>query len=101
MMHWLAERASFWRSVATLLCALALAPTTAEAQIEVPFPAHRRADGYTYYKQYHLKSPERGYSGFYGIGPRQSYCDYRRTPNRVCDSRGCRVKGWTLEQYCY
>lgn len=34
------------------------------------------------------------------------YCSYQRLPNRVCtyDSNGnehCKVKGWTLRQYCY
>ncbi|HEX4893451.1 MAG TPA: hypothetical protein VFV47_09190 [Hyphomicrobiaceae bacterium] len=73
----------------------------ASAQVPEPWPTHRRGDGYTYYREYRSPGPQRGFEGFAGPGPNLRYCSYRRTPNRVCDRRGCRVQGWTLEQYCY
>jgi hypothetical protein len=80
---------------------IALASGTVFAQVPEPWPTHRRGDGYTYYKEYRSPRPLHGYEGWAGPGPNLRYCSYRRTPNRVCDQRGCRVKGWTLEQFCY
>jgi hypothetical protein len=88
--------------VLALTSILAVAvPGAVQGQVEAPWPGHRRGDGYTYYKETEIRSPRHGYSGFAGIGPRLRYCDYRRIPNRVCDRKGCRVRSWTLEQYCY
>ncbi len=52
--------------------------------------------------RYETKKPVRGYEGFPAPGV---YCSYRREPIRVCDTdkRGhkrCRIKGWTLVQFC-
>ena len=52
--------------------------------------------------RYETKRPVRGYEGFPAPGV---YCSYRREPNRVCsyDKRGrerCRIKSWTLVQFC-
>lgn len=56
---------------------------------------------YAFSKKSQSKQPRHGYSGFYK-GPSQLFCDYERTPNRTCDSRGrCRVTSWTLKEYCY
>jgi hypothetical protein len=65
-----------------------------------PWPVWRRADGYTYYERRRTPGPEHGFEGFAGPPMQQSYCSYRRIPNRVCGPKGCRVKSWTLEQYC-
>ena len=77
-----------------------LAPSAAHAQ--EPWPVWRRGDGYTYYERRRTQGPEHGFEGFAGPPMRQSYCSYRRIPNRVCgpNGKGCRVKSWTLEQYC-
>lgn len=86
---------------AAMLGGLVLAPATALAQ-EKPWPTHRRGDGYSYYRQSEASAPGHGYEGFVmGPGGRSRYCSYRRIPNRVCDSKGCRAGSWTLEQYCY
>jgi hypothetical protein len=74
------------------------APSSAQAQ--EPWPVWRRGDGYTYFDRRRTQGPERGFEGFAGPPMRQSYCSYRRIPNRVCGPKGCRVKNWTLEQYC-
>jgi hypothetical protein len=73
-------------------------PSAARAQ--EPWPVWRRSDGYTYFERRQTREPERGFEGFAGPPMRQSYCGYRRIPNRVCGSKGCRVKDWTFEQYC-
>jgi hypothetical protein len=70
------------------------------AQAQEPWPVWRRSDGYTYYERHRTQGPERGFEGFAGPPIRQSYCSYRRIPNRICGPKGCRVKDWTLEQYC-
>jgi hypothetical protein len=89
-----------WCGLGVLAAAVLTAPLGAAAQVPEPFPTHRRADGYTYNLEYRSAKPIRGHEGFYGIGPRQRYCSYIRTPNRECDRRGCRVTSWTLQQYC-
>ena len=57
-------------------------------------------------RNYETRGPQRGYSGFYRVGPRNYWCDYQRLPNRKCtigrDGRErCRITNWTLKQYCY
>ncbi|MFN3743820.1 MAG: hypothetical protein ACK4TL_03860 [Hyphomicrobiaceae bacterium] len=52
--------------------------------------------------RYETRRPKRGYEGFPAPGV---YCSYHRVPNRVCttDKRGrrtCRIKSWTLVQFC-
>ncbi len=84
----------------TVAGSLTLATPSATAQ-EKPWPTFRRGDGYTYYRKSQSPEPRRGFEGFAGPPLRSSYCSYRRIPNRVCDRGGCRVKSWTLEQYCY
>lgn len=78
-----------------------LASPAALAQRAEPWPTWRDPGGYTYYKEYRSAKPQRGYSGFAGSPLRQSYCDYRRIPNRECHGGSCRVTSWTLQQYCY
>jgi len=70
------------------------------AEAQEPWPVWRRGDGYTYFERRRTRGPERGFEGFAGPPLQQSYCSYRRIPNRVCGPKGCRVKSWTLEQYC-
>ena len=83
------------------LAAAGLAATPAAAQrVPEPFPTYRRADGYTYYREYHSKRPIRGHEGFYGTGPRLRYCSYIRIPHRECRGGRCRVTSWTLQQTC-
>lgn len=92
-----------FRSIAIGLAVAAplmLAANSAVAQ-EKPWPTFRRGDGYTYYRKSESAEPRRGFEGFAGPPLRSSFCSYRRIPNRVCDGGGCRVKSWTLEQYCY
>ena len=91
-----------WRLAvrAGLVSALALS-VSAGARAEQPWPGHRDASGYTYYKEKRTTTPEHGYSGFAGHPLRQSYCDYRPIPERNCSGGRCRVTGWTLQQYCY
>jgi hypothetical protein len=53
-------------------------------------------------EDYQFAQPMHGFQGQQG----NYYCSYQRLPNRVCsyDSSGnekCKVKGWTLRQYCY
>jgi hypothetical protein len=53
-------------------------------------------------EDYQFDQPMHGFQGQQG----NYYCSYQRLPNRVCtyDSNGnetCKVKGWTLRQYCY
>jgi hypothetical protein len=53
-------------------------------------------------EDYQFDQPVKGYEGQSG----SYYCSYQRLPNRVCayDANGnehCKVKGWTLRQYCY
>lgn len=55
-----------------------------------------------YSEDYQFSQPMKGYEGQAG----NYYCSYQRLPNRVCtiDASGnerCKVKGWTLRQYCY
>ena len=85
---------------ASFMTALALAGSLA-ARADQPWPTHRDASGYTDYSDKHTKPPQHGYSGFVGDPLRQSYCDYRRIPERDCSGVHCRVTGWTLQQYCY
>jgi hypothetical protein len=73
--------------------------TVATAQ-DAPWPIWRRGDGYTYFERRRTSRPERGFEGFAGPPMQQSYCSYRRIPNRECGPKGCRVTSWTLEQYC-
>lgn len=70
------------------------------AEAREPWPVWRRGDGYTYFDRRRTDRPEHGFEGFAGPPLQQSYCSYRRIPNRVCGPNGCRVKNWTLEQYC-
>ncbi|MGE0769091.1 MAG: hypothetical protein AB7L90_21825 [Hyphomicrobiaceae bacterium] len=70
------------------------------ADAREPWPVWRRGDGYTYYERRRTERPEHGFEGFAGPPMQQSYCSYQRIPNRVCGPKGCRVKDWTLEQYC-
>lgn len=79
---------------------LAVAPGDASAQSREPWPVWRRGDGYTYYAKRRTQRPEHGFEGFAGPPMQQSYCSYRRIPNRECGPKGCRVTSWTLEQYC-
>ncbi|MGD9805134.1 MAG: hypothetical protein AB7E81_21185 [Hyphomicrobiaceae bacterium] len=91
-------------SLALLLVAsgggASLVSGSAAAEPREPWPVWRRGDGYTYYERRRTPGPERGFEGFAGPPMQQSYCSYRRIPNRVCGPKGCRVKDWTLEQYC-
>jgi hypothetical protein len=53
-------------------------------------------------EDYEFAQPMHGLEGQQG----NYYCSYQRLPNRVCtyDSNGnehCKVKSWTLRQYCY
>jgi hypothetical protein len=53
-------------------------------------------------QDYQFDQPMHGFQGQQG----NYYCSYQRLPNRVCtyDASGnetCKVKGWTLRQYCY
>lgn len=55
-----------------------------------------------YSEDYQFDGPAKGFEGRAG----DYYCSYQRIPNRVCtvDAGGnerCKVKGWTLRQYCY
>lgn len=79
---------------------LACSPATSLAEPREPWPTWRRPDGYTFYEKRRTKGPEHGFEGFAGPPMRQSYCSYRRIPNRECGPKGCRVTSWTLEQYC-
>lgn len=74
---------------------------TAVAQVPEPTPGYRRGDGYTYRQDYTSKRTLKGHEGFYGTGPNLRYCSYIRIPNRECGPKGCRVAGWTLQQYCH
>ncbi|CAN1722817.1 conserved exported protein of unknown function [Hyphomicrobium sp. 1Nfss2.1] len=62
-----------------------------------------KGGGKEFYSQdYQFNQPMKGYEGQAG----NYYCSYQRLPNRVCTTDGsgnerCRVKGWTLRQYCY
>ena len=81
--------------------AVILATTAASAQdVPEPFPAHRRTDGYTYYREYTSQRPLHGHEGFFGTGPRLRYCSYIRIPNRKCRNGKCGVTSWTLQQSC-
>ncbi len=59
--------------------------------------------GKDFYSQaYQFNQRMKGYEGQAG----NYYCSYQRLPNRICttDASGnerCKVKGWTLRQYCY
>jgi hypothetical protein len=53
-------------------------------------------------QDYQFNQPTKGYEGQAG----NYYCSYQRLPNRICTTDGagnerCKVKGWTLRQYCY
>ncbi len=85
-------------SAAAVVAVSSVDATRAKAQ--EPWPVWRRGDGYTYYERRRTQKPEHGFEGFAGPPTQQSYCSYRRIPNRVCGPKGCRVKSWTLEQYC-
>jgi len=93
-------RRAFRGVVLAALGSAILLPEPAAAQAREPWPVWRRGDGYTYYERRRTQGPEHGFEGFAGPPMRQSYCSYRRIPNRVCGPKGCRVKSWTLEQYC-
>ena len=84
-----------------LLAGLAVALPQGAVAAEEPWPTYRRGDGYSYYRESRSSRPAHGYEGFAGPPMRARYCSYRRIPNRACDDRGCRVKSWTLEQFCY
>ncbi len=86
--------------LAVAMPAGALHVDEAAAQAREPWPVWRRGDGYTYYERRRTKRPQHGFEGFAGPPMRQSYCSYRRIPNRECGPKGCRVTSWTLEQYC-
>jgi hypothetical protein len=85
---------------AAVLATFAAPAGEAFAQAREPWPVWRRGDGYTYYERRRTKRPEHGFEGFAGPPMRSSYCSYQRIPNRTCTAKGCRVTGWTLEQYC-
>lgn len=93
-----------WKNFVMLLTgatvALSIPFESVLAQIEEPWPTRRRGDGYTYFKRYKTPGPTHGFEGFAGPPLSPSYCSYRRMPNRECGKGGCRVKNWTLEQYC-
>ncbi len=77
------------------------AGATAAMLNAVPAEAQRGARDY-YFDRYDTDKRGRGFEGFRYPG---SYCSYKRTPRRVCtyDKRGrevCRIKGWTVEQFC-
>ena len=81
------------------LAALLLATTAAEASAQWLYPRSYQSERTT-------RGPQRGYSGWTGIGTHQLYCDYQRVPNRSCtiDRSGrerCRITSWTLKQFCY
>ncbi len=85
---------------AVCLATFLLVPNVASAQAKEPWPAYRRADGYTYFRERKSVRPEHGFSGFAGPPLAMRYCDYQRIPNRTCDKKGCRATSWTLKQYC-
>lgn len=87
-------------TLGAFLAGAALVPSPSMAEARKPWPVWRGVDGYTYYERRRTRGPERGFEGFAGPPLQQSYCSYRRIPNRVCGKNGCRVKSWTLEQYC-
>ncbi len=53
-------------------------------------------------QDYQFDGPKHGYDGRATGG---AYCSYQRIPNRKCKIvngvEKCKVKGWTLRQYCY
>lgn len=66
-------------------------------------PADARGGARTWISQdYQFDKPMHGFQGRAAGG---YYCSYQRLPNRVCtyDGKGgetCKVKGWTLRQFC-
>lgn len=61
------------------------------------------ARGRTFYSQdYKFDKPMHGFDGRAAGG---YYCSYQRLPNRICSvvngEEKCKIKGWTLRQYCY
>ena len=74
------------------------------ASLATPTPAEARGGGRQFISQdYQFDKPMHGFQGRAAGG---YYCSYQRLPNRVCtfDAAGnesCKVKGWTLRQYCY
>jgi len=66
----------------------------------------RGASSYYYEKTFHTAGPSRGFEGFLSEGPANTYCSYRREPNRQCyitrsGRERCKVVSWKLTQHCY
>jgi hypothetical protein len=80
-----------------ILCAAALA-----SALGATTAAEARGGKEFFSEDYQFDQPMHGLQGQQG----NYYCSYQRLPNRVCsvDASGnerCKVKGWTLRQYCY
>ncbi len=88
-------------SRSTSMGLFAVATMIAFASLISATPADAR--GRTFYSQdYKFNKPMHGFDGRAAGG---YYCSYQRLPNRVCSivngEEKCKVKGWTLRQYCY
>jgi hypothetical protein len=82
-----------------LCCALA---ASALAGVLSTTAAEARGGKEFFSEDYQFDRPMSGFEGKAG----NYYCSYQRLPNRVCtyDANGnekCKIKGWTLRQYCY
>ena len=83
-----------------ILCSAVLASAVAGMLTSTAAEAKGAKDFYS--EDYQFDQPAHGYQGQAG----SYYCSYQRLPNRVCEidangSERCKVKGWTLRQYCY
>jgi hypothetical protein len=89
------------RPISKIIAVALAASATAVILTAAPAEAQRGSRDY-YFDRYDTGRQGRGFEGFRFPG---SYCSYRRFPKRVCtyDKRGrevCKVKGWTVEQFC-
>jgi len=79
-----------------ILCGALLATAVAGALTSTV--AEARGGKEFYSQDYQFDRAVHGFEGQQG----NYYCSYQRLPKTVCDHNGrCKVKGWTLRQYCY